>query len=560
MIKMNSPFSIAVLLLGFIASIPAVAQELPLEPLPEDIAAAFDETLVEIEEQRADVAVLDARVAQGEGMMAEVMAARRDIHWTAMVKKTVELARKVAEQRDMNRDVSAYWDPMIEELSRLPDEIREAIDRIGTETLVPSSDLELKEFVIADQKLFAAVAQQHHLFETVVAYVEAADDFGLDATAEREFIVAEIGDHAANVSGFLLVAQQDLDMLRAASVTLPDDAELVAWQNTARTRITMTADALQKAVDLMTALGLETRIYRQQLLTATGEITADVFDVGIVAGLMSDWTAAASQTFASEGPRLVFRGLLIVLILYVFFQLGKLVQRGVDRALSSKRVNLSTLLHSMITSVARNVVILIGLMLAISQLGISLGPLLAGLGIAGFIIGFALQDTLSNFASGMMILMYRPFDVGDLVDAGGVNGKVSHMSLVNTTFMTLDNQRLIVPNNLIWQSVITNVTSQRVRRIDLMFGISYDDDIDKAEAILKDIVESHEATLDKPEAMIHLHELGDSSVNFIVRPWVKTDDYWDTYWDITKAVKKRFDEEGISIPYPQRDIHIIEKA
>ena len=156
MIKMNSPFSIAVLLLGFIASIPAVAQELPLEPLPEDIAAAFDETLVEIEEQRAEVAVLDARVAPGEGMMAEVMAARRDIHWTAMVKKTVELARKVAEQRDMNRDVSAYWDPMIEELSRLPDEIREALDRIGTETLVPSSDLELKEFVIADQKLFLA--------------------------------------------------------------------------------------------------------------------------------------------------------------------------------------------------------------------------------------------------------------------------------------------------------------------------------------------------------------------------------------------------------------------
>jgi small conductance mechanosensitive channel len=160
----------------------------------------------------------------------------------------------------------------------------------------------------------------------------------------------------------------------------------------------------------------------------------------------------------------------------------------------------------------------------------------------------------------MMILFYRPFDVGDLVDAGGVSGKVSHMSLVNTTFMTLDNQRLIVPNNLIWQSVITNVTAQRVRRIDLMFGISYDDDIDKAEEILSDIVESHEAVLDKPEPMIHLHELGDSSVNFIVRPWVKTDDYWDTYWDVTKAVKKRFDEEGISIPYPQRDIHVIEKA
>jgi small conductance mechanosensitive channel len=158
----------------------------------------------------------------------------------------------------------------------------------------------------------------------------------------------------------------------------------------------------------------------------------------------------------------------------------------------------------------------------------------------------------------MMILMYRPFDVGDVVEAGGVKGRVNKMSLVNTTFLTLDNQRLIVPNNLIWQSVITNVTAQRTRRIDLMFGISYEDDVEKAERVLLEIVESHEAVLDDPEPVIKLHELGDSSVNFIVRPWVKTGVYWETYWDLTKAVKLRFDEEGISIPFPQRDVHVIE--
>jgi small conductance mechanosensitive channel len=157
-----------------------------------------------------------------------------------------------------------------------------------------------------------------------------------------------------------------------------------------------------------------------------------------------------------------------------------------------------------------------------------------------------------------MILFYRPFDVGDYVEAGGVTGKVSHMSLVNTTFMTLDNQRLIVPNNMIWQTVITNVTAQHVRRVDLMFGVSYSDDLDKVEQLLHDIVAEHEAVLSEPEPMIKLHELADSSVNFIVRPWVKTEDYWDTYWAITKAVKKRFDAEGISIPFPQRDVHVIE--
>jgi small conductance mechanosensitive channel len=159
-----------------------------------------------------------------------------------------------------------------------------------------------------------------------------------------------------------------------------------------------------------------------------------------------------------------------------------------------------------------------------------------------------------------MIRIYRPFDVGDLVEAGGVSGKVSHMSLVNTTFMTLDNQRLVVPNNMIWQDVIKNVTAQRVRRIDLVFGVSYSDDLDKVESVLAEIVDGHEAVLDSPEPMIKMHELADSSVNFIVRPWVKTDDYWDTYWDLMKAVKKRFDAEGISIPFPQRDVHMIEPS
>jgi small conductance mechanosensitive channel len=116
---------------------------------------------------------------------------------------------------------------------------------------------------------------------------------------------------------------------------------------------------------------------------------------------------------------------------------------------------------------------------------------------------------------------------------------------------------MVVPNNLIWASVITNVTAQRTRRVDLTIGVSYDDDIEKVEAILWDIINDHEAVLDDPEPRIKLHELGDSSVNFIVRPWVKTDDYWDTYWELTKAIKLRFDKEGISIPYPQRDVHVI---
>jgi small conductance mechanosensitive channel len=199
-------------------------------------------------------------------------------------------------------------------------------------------------------------------------------------------------------------------------------------------------------------------------------------------------------------------------------------------------------------------------LIALSQLGIQLGPLLAGLGVAGFIIGFALQDTLSNFASGMMILIYRPFDVGDLIEAGGVTGKVSEMSLVSTTVLTVDNQKLVVPNNKIWGDVIRNVTSQQMRRIDMTFGIGYSDDIAHAERVLTEIVQDESRVLADPEPVIRLHSLGESSVDFVVRPWVRTADYWEVYWDITRKVKERFDAEGISIPFPQRDVHLIQQV
>jgi small conductance mechanosensitive channel len=155
-----------------------------------------------------------------------------------------------------------------------------------------------------------------------------------------------------------------------------------------------------------------------------------------------------------------------------------------------------------------------------------------------------------------MILAYRPFDVGDLIDcSGGVYGKVSHMSLVSTTILTIDNQTKIVPNGKIWGDVITNVTAQTQRRVDLVFGISYSDDIRHAEEVMWSVIKEHPKVLSDPEPVIKLHELGDSSVNFVVRPWCARDDYWDVHWDVTREVKLRFDREGISIPFPQRDVH-----
>ena len=262
------------------------------------------------------------------------------------------------------------------------------------------------------------------------------------------------------------------------------------------------------------------------------------------------------ESLIESGPGLVFKIILFFIIVYVFNKLAGLLQKLTERGLANAQIQPSQLLQRMVLLVVRNTILAIGILIALAQIGISLGPLLAGLGVVGFIVGFALQDTLSNFAAGMLILIYRPFDVDDFIEAGGVSGKVSNMSLVNTTILTFDNQTIIVPNNKIWGDVIRNVTAQKLRRIDMVFGISYSDDIPKTEKLLLDIVSAHETVLDDPEPMIRMHELGDSSVNFIVRPWVKTEDYWETYWAITREVKMRFDEEGISIPFPQRDVHL----
>jgi len=230
---------------------------------------------------------------------------------------------------------------------------------------------------------------------------------------------------------------------------------------------------------------------------------------------------------------------------------GKITNRAVTR---SKKF--SDLLKQFFVSIANKTVLIIGLIMALSMLGIDIAPLLAGLGVAGFVIGFALQGTLSNFASGLMILIYRPYDVGNIIEAAGVVGVVHAMNLVSTTIKTFDNQIIVVPNGSIWGGVIKNVTGSETRRVDLKFGISYSDDISKAERILKEIVSSHNLVLRNPEPVVKLHELGDSSVNFICRPWTKTSDYWTVYWDVTRAVKEKFDKEGISIPFPQRDVHI----
>ena len=542
-----------------LAALSAYAQEeVELRPLPEDIAAQFEERLSAIATLKVDVATLEERLADSAGLRKKVFHVRLDTVRTSMFDATLSLARDISRQRERGFDVTELNDTLRDDLRVFPDQAAEAMQRLEDAVEFNYEEMGPRETVINDRKLLLAIQQVDAILGSLVSYAEIAASMELDASEQIDFLHEFLPEAAANRSVFLDVAIGQVGLARTAATILPGDAELLLWVSAAEARVRVASVALQGIVTLMTKMGLDNRQYRQQVVTATGELTTAVLDVGVVAGLAAEWSKSVFDLVRTQGPRLLFRIILVVLILFAFSRLARLVQKGVEKAMFSGKVRMSHLLKRMTVSTAKNLTIFLGILFALSQLGISLGPLLAGLGIAGFIIGFALQDSLANFASGMMILVYRPFDVGDFVEAGGVTGKVDRMSLVNSTFKTLDNQVVVVPNNVIWQNVIINLTAQRTRRVDLTFSISYGDDIDKAKAILKDIVDNYDGVLKTPEPNIRVGGLGDSSVDLICRPWVRTVDYWDTYWNLTEIVKKRFDEEGITIPFPQRDVHTFE--
>lgn len=240
--------------------------------------------------------------------------------------------------------------------------------------------------------------------------------------------------------------------------------------------------------------------------------------------------------------------------------LGLLVAARVIRGLAQRWIgrvpNLSRLLQSFLVMVVYWLVMAFGLMIVLSALGIDITPVFALVGGASFILAFAFQETLGNLAAGLMIMLNRPFDEGDFVDVGGTAGTVKAVSVVATKVTTPDNQVIVIPNSKVWGNIITNVTTSPLRRVDLTFGIGYDDSIAEAQSVLESVVGAHPLVLKDPAPTIRVHALGESSVDFIVRPWVRGGDYWPVYWDLTRQVKEAFDASGISIPYPQRDVHI----
>lgn len=284
-------------------------------------------------------------------------------------------------------------------------------------------------------------------------------------------------------------------------------------------------------------------------------------------------TAATLQTAAAAAPtaqptmidkvvdglaQYSMQILAAIVILVVGLWLAKKIKVCFVSALNKKEVDPT--LIGFFSSTLHGGLVLFIVIAAIGKLGVQTTSFVAVIGAAGLAVGLALQGSLSNFASGVLLILFKPFKVGDFIKAGGEAGVVVEVGILTTEMKTPDNIKIILPNSAIMGGSITNVSAHPTRRVDMVVGVSYGDDLNKAKQIMEDLLAADERVLKDPAPTVAVSNLGDSSVDFVVRPWVNSADYWAVKFDFTHAVKEKFDAEGVSIPFPQRDVHLFQES
>jgi small conductance mechanosensitive channel len=278
----------------------------------------------------------------------------------------------------------------------------------------------------------------------------------------------------------------------------------------------------------------------------------------VVAEITSfDWSTVP-QLLQDKGIDLgIDFGLKVATALIIFY-VGKFVIGMVVGAIHKlmQKQQIDKTLETFICNLVRTVLMVVVVIAAIGALGVETTSFIAIFGAAGLAVGLALQGSLSNFASGVLIVLFRPYRVGDFIEAAGIAGSVEQVQILTTILKTGDNKQIIVPNSQIMDSIITNYSANPTRRVDMVIGVSYSDDLDKVRETLQELIAADDRILDEPAATIAVSELADSSVNFVVRPWVNAADYWAVKFDLTEAIKKRFDKDDISFPFPQQDVHL----
>ncbi len=525
----------------------------------QDDGQSLDELLSGLEQSLSELRELSTRIEQAPERNQEVLAYRKDERIFLLLEQLSEVVNKAAslpEDDPARRDVTLRLEDKLAAAGSVVagriTELRQRIiqQRVELDSLSGGDKVTREAFINTLERL------RFKFYAALLDVVDARKSLGLSTGDFATSLGGEFFLHAETLVGRVDFTGKALSDVGQRLKADPENADLKAARQTLSASQSLNLEYLQTVVDLIERLDLDATTYKSVLLKESHVLSVSTLEKGALITILQEEWKDLRRAMSDKAPQFILNLFVFIVILLFFRMLSKLVKRAVRAACERRGEDMSTLLKDVTVSLSGGTVMGIGILIALAQVGISLGPMLAGLGVAGFIVGFALQDTLGNFAAGGMILLYRPYDVDDLVSVSGVEGFVKKMSLVSTTITTIDNQTLVVPNSKIWGDVIKNVTAQKVRRVDMVFGISYSDDIEHAERVLEAILEEHDKVLSKPAAVVKVHELGDSSVNFVVRPWVRTADYWDVHWDVTRAVKMRFDSEGISIPFPQRDVHL----
>ena len=489
-------------------------------------------------EIQALVRMLDADITEFQFLISKIESAEKTDREVLFFRLDARVFRILAD-----------FDTLANQVAELPEEspqreaVRQQLADFGTNrdsSLFDRID-DIKQHIIDNTSQLAELGGVTHIamqayiqtmesirvkyYEALANHVESREDLGLPTKNLREQMGQKVYLYAETLAGrieFTAVARNKLQERLSLD---PDNADISSAYNDLNADHNTNIQRLETIILVLDRLGLESSSFQAVMLQQASNISISFFSSSAIITVLQDGWSASKEAMGEKAPDFIFQLLIFIAVLFIFKTLSRMTKRVVRAASNRSKLDMSALLKDILVSTSGGIVMALGVLMALSSIGISLAPMLADLGVAGFIVGFALQDSLGNFASGAMILIYRPFDVNDLVEVTGASGLVKKMNLVSTTIATLDNQTLVVPNSKIWGDVIKNVTAQKERRVDLIFGIAYNDDIELAERILDEIVSAHEDILENPEPVIKLHTLGDSSVNFIVRPWTKTENY-----------------------------------
>ena len=541
-------------------------ESFPTEPFPEEIHPPVTVAIQLLDELSAQFSALELDrdlVISAQGEREQAALFRYDERALSLLSTFSRVAQSIVENEAAQIDrgelaarLAMHNIPLDQALTARLAEIEARID----EGLARLESLSGEDKVIARAQVSSLDNQRLRYLELIIDIVSIRDQLKFPKQTIEKLARSSLSAYSEELVGMIEFHQATRKALKGQLTRSPDNAELKSAIATQTVLIERALQRLERVVVQLERLDLETADQRRLLLAHAKGVSVSLVDADLLATLFDDFSQRFEQWLSSQALDITSQVALFLGILFSARLLARFARAAVHRTLLSRGENISVLLKDVLVSMTGATIVALGFFLALAQIGVSVAPMLAGLGVAGFIIGFALQDTLGNFAAGAMILAYKPFDTDDYIEVACVLGTVKSMNMVSTTINTVDNQMLIIPNSKIWGDVIRNYTGQRVRRVDCEFGISYGDSIEKAERILAEVVASIKQVLPSPEPMIRVHRLGDSSVDFVVRPWVKTEDYWETYWALHREVKLRFDAEGISIPFPQRDVHLFERT